>query len=678
MQILLWLAAALFVFLAVFANRIGLDHTADWGASRVLLLVIGLAAGALAGLRAWLRSERAPQGLLRTLAGLRGGFRRAGEGLRGRLWISAALCGLVVLAASAYAAWFTSYGKFPQFRRDFNPYVELGEAFLHGQAALLEQPDPRLTALADPVNDYAAREKVPYIWDLSYYRGKYYLYWGPVPALVYAAAEAISGARPADQFGLLLFFGGSGALAALILFQARRLYFPRAPGLSIVFFVLAALINLPFAYLLTGSKVYETAVIAGQFFLLAGLACWLEYRRSRRTLWLALTGLGYGLAVGSRFTLLLAVGIFTVAALWDLLRAGGWLGQIRRDGVLRARFVRQGLALLLPLAACGALLAGYNAVRFGSPFETGLRFQLAFPWYQKQYYSTAFLPSNLYVTLLNPLPIKDSFPFFPAVPLKEMTLPAWAALTPGKTFEEVIVGLLPCLPVLWLGGLLLAAGLAGGVRAAKKTTWAQDHAHSQPGNTKTGKAENRSLKLMGDQALEADRLSRSAGQDGAPGRGRLGAAAGWELPGDHQGRAAADWGLLAGALALAGLAQWVFLLFYYYGAMRFYADFTLLWLLALALGLWRVDAALRDAGGRWAAGLRAGMWGLAALLCLLTAFIGFFGAFDIPPQGFRQNNEALYYAVAGQANHWADALKALPESSGLLGAAIRLLLRLAR
>jgi len=70
----------------------------------------------------------------------------------------------------------------------------LGESFLRGQLSLLEEPNPQLTELQNPYDP--AQRTVPYHWDASYYKGKYYLYWGPVPALAFAAVEGITRTRP--------------------------------------------------------------------------------------------------------------------------------------------------------------------------------------------------------------------------------------------------------------------------------------------------------------------------------------------------------------------------------------------------------------------------------------------------------------------------------------------------
>ena len=85
-----------------------------------------------------------------------------------------ALAALVCAGIGAYVLWYSSAGRFPSFPSIPNEYVDLGQAFLHGQVSLLEQPDPRLAALSNPYN-YNQRQDIPYHWDASYYKGKYYI-----------------------------------------------------------------------------------------------------------------------------------------------------------------------------------------------------------------------------------------------------------------------------------------------------------------------------------------------------------------------------------------------------------------------------------------------------------------------------------------------------------------------
>src|SRR5262245_62100695 len=87
--------------------------------------------------------------------------------------------------------WYASAGTFSLRIPEAEPryttalYSEQARAFAHGRLHLLVDPPAALASLPDPY-DPRAREALPCMHDVSYYRGRYYLYFGPVPALLLA------------------------------------------------------------------------------------------------------------------------------------------------------------------------------------------------------------------------------------------------------------------------------------------------------------------------------------------------------------------------------------------------------------------------------------------------------------------------------------------------------------
>ena len=104
--------------------------------------------------------------------------------------------------------WFGTGGSF-HFRDTANYYGELADALLAGQLHLKIAPVPELAALPDP---YAPEQNEPYrLHDAVYYGGRYYLYWGPVPALLHAAWMGLTG-WPSSNNAMVVLFGLGGCL----------------------------------------------------------------------------------------------------------------------------------------------------------------------------------------------------------------------------------------------------------------------------------------------------------------------------------------------------------------------------------------------------------------------------------------------------------------------------------
>ena len=85
-------------------------------------------------------------------------------------------------------AFFISAGHFHYWPLYNNYYNLLAEGFRKGQLNLTTSPSEELLAKANPLD---ATNQSLWLWDVSIYGGKYYLYWGPVPAILQALGKSI-------------------------------------------------------------------------------------------------------------------------------------------------------------------------------------------------------------------------------------------------------------------------------------------------------------------------------------------------------------------------------------------------------------------------------------------------------------------------------------------------------
>jgi hypothetical protein len=345
---------------------------------------------------------------------------------------------LLCVGIALYALWYSSAGRFPAFPQVGNDYIQLGESFLHGRLSLLEQPSPELAALSNPY-DYRQRENIPYHWDASYYEGKYYLYWGPVPAMAFAAVEGLTQAQPFASIMVDASYIGLTLVLLAIFFQISKRFFPGAPGLSPGLFVLVSVVNLPFLFLLGNPQIYHTSIIFGQFFLLLGLLGWVLYVSAANPAWLIMAGLGWGLAIGSRVNLAVSAAVYLGFSMAWIARETGWKPSWKRESFL-----------LIPFAFCVIGLGAYNFARFGNPLETGQLYQLTIPVAHSSYFSISYLPSNLYIYLFYPLTFAGKFPFIKSALFDVSRLPGWLNLPSGLLFDHNIFGIFTSVPGLWL------------------------------------------------------------------------------------------------------------------------------------------------------------------------------------------------------------------------------------
>ncbi len=313
-------------------------------------------------------------------------------------------------------------------------YNFLARAFTGGHLYLPIQPSPALLAQPDPW-DPSVDPSIKW-HDMVLYGGRYYLYFGAAPAVLFFAPWRLATGHDLPQnFAMFLMaFGGflfsSGALLRVLDRFAVK------PGPLLLAAMLLALgLGQSVPYLLNRVAVYEIAIAGGYFCLSAAVFFLVRGIGSPRApYWLAASGLMYGAAVASRPHLILAGLIALAALVWMYGRERKW----------------EVVAFALAFALVGAAIALYNYERFGNPFEFGFRYQLAGPGQNRIELSGHNLVPGAYFMLLSRPEMSPVFPWmrmvfrFPFDSAERHPLPR-------DYFVE------PCVGALWVAPFLLAA-----------------------------------------------------------------------------------------------------------------------------------------------------------------------------------------------------------------------------
>jgi len=309
--------------------------------------------------------------------------------------------------------WFVSYGQWTHWKTNTSWYDQLASSFEHGQVSLQVTPSPALLALHDP---YDPAERRPfgnknYIGDLSLYRGKYYLYFGPAPVIIDLALKLLTTNAIGDQYPTFIYVIGILILQSLLLIKLRNRFYPDAPPWLMPVCILFVGLASPTTWLLSESSAYTLAIAGGQFFFLAGLYIILNFfdhgSIKKGWLWLSAAGILFALSVGSRLTQILAVS-------WVILMVILFVFQEQRNNRVISKVFRSFLSVAWPLLLGLGILGWYNWARFGSPFETGLYYQLAGFFMQKYYqyiFSIRYVLPNLYNYLITKPRLAAEFPY---------------------------------------------------------------------------------------------------------------------------------------------------------------------------------------------------------------------------------------------------------------------------
>ncbi len=329
-----------------------------------------------------------------------------------RLPVSTAIAVMLLLALYGF---FITAGNWATWPETSRYYDQLATAFENGHLYLGVQAPDSLRSLPDPY-DPQARNSIPalkafvdQVWDASFYDGKVYPYWGPVPALCLWIARRFGYPLIGDQYLAFAFLGGLLIFTSLLLIRLAQRIYRDVPASLIVVCVLVAALACPIPWMLSRPAIYEAAIAAGQFFLIGGL--YFAYsaldRGTPSRPRLLMAGVLWALAAGSRLPTILPAAFLILATFVWLVGTNGAKNKIREAA-------RNLLTLGLPVGLGILCLGWYNWARFGSVFETGLRYALTYTNLDKfhsESFSLSYVLPNLWFFLLNPISIRSTFPF---------------------------------------------------------------------------------------------------------------------------------------------------------------------------------------------------------------------------------------------------------------------------
>ncbi len=238
-------------------------------------------------------------------------------------------------------------------------YVRLAEGFRSHHLWMESTPDPRLASLADPYDPQQRKAAgVAAMWDASYYRGHYYLYFSPLPVLTfYLPWHFFRHAYPSDPFVAVFFCAWAFAAAALLLKRAL----PARSRIPLPLWLLLAGVGNVIAYLLSDVRVYEVAILCGMAMSTTWALALFRFvdapsvsRAAWMSLWLALSA-----AARPHLILLIIPTLLAIHA--------------ARQRLPLERVV---VAVALPIACWVILSSTYNYARFGKLTELGTSYQI--------------------------------------------------------------------------------------------------------------------------------------------------------------------------------------------------------------------------------------------------------------------------------------------------------------
>ncbi len=320
-------------------------------------------------------------------------------------------------------------------------YAELARAMAKGQLYLDETPPDWLQNMDDPY-DKGARDELQketgeeYLFDVAYHDGKYYVYFGVVPVLLfYLPCYLTTGADFPTAIGVLIavimFVLGCSAL----LDRFARYHFKRVSLGLYLLLQIPLVMCCGILYLLKFPTFYSLPIALALAFSVWGLYLWMRGRASARPCgWYLGGSLCMAMVAGCRPQLL----VISLVA-FPLF----WRAYITKRKILTRRGAVEFACLIAPYLVVAAGIMLYNRARFGSFTDFGANYNLTVNDMTKRGWNIGRLAPALFAYFLQPPTVTGVFPFLQAAQFDTTYL--------GQTIKEVTFGgILICLPVLWV------------------------------------------------------------------------------------------------------------------------------------------------------------------------------------------------------------------------------------
>lgn len=295
-------------------------------------------------------------------------------------------------------------------------YYWLADAMLDGHLYLNDEPCDTLKNLENPYDKKArdtamAQSGDRYKWDTAYYDGKYYVYFGVVPELLFFLPTKFIGVQILNKTPVIIMSMLAVVFAYLLVRELTRRWFSNTS------FLLYAMMSVLLANC-TGvflsvriPDLYMIPIAHAFAFSIMGLYCWIKALPEDGETKLK----GNFLLLGSIFIALIAgcrpqceiIAFFALPLFWKSV--------FKDRELFSAKTIKKTSGFVIPFVVVAAFLMWYNYARFGSPFDFGANYNLTVMDMVSEKFNISKIPLALYTYFIQLPVVSAVFPYIKTV-----------------------------------------------------------------------------------------------------------------------------------------------------------------------------------------------------------------------------------------------------------------------
>ena len=288
-------------------------------------------------------------------------------------------------------------------------YEELADALLDGHVYLNMEPADSLKKMDNPYDPqlrgqvFEKTDEIFYV-DHAYYNGKYYCYFGIVPALVFFVPfKALFGVHLPIWIAVSVCGFVYCVVSYIFIYLLIKKYFPNTSiGMYLlttsVFIAMSTLV-----YLMLYGTVYSMPIIMSLMLGIIGLSFWLAASGAKilNKVYLVLGAISIALIIGCRPQLAIVL-LFAFPVFWN---------DIKEKKFFSLQGMGNTVCVIAPFVIIGCSLLWYNYIRFGNVMDFGANYNLTS---NDMTHRGIDLDRNwvgVFEYLFQPLSISSKFPF---------------------------------------------------------------------------------------------------------------------------------------------------------------------------------------------------------------------------------------------------------------------------
>lgn len=285
--------------------------------------------------------------------------------------------------------------------QQYMQYEMLAESLSKGKFELQITPENDLMNLENPYDPTTRKE---FHLDHAFYQGKYYVYFGVVPAIMFYLPYYIITGNGLENATVILFSLSIFAVGVfLLLYEFVKQFFPNIP-ISMYLLAVFVIVNGSGAiYIARKPDIYSVPIAVSLMLIVWGLWFWLKAARDPTKLSridLFLGSICLSLVAGCRPQMVL-VSFLAFPLFWNTIKKILTNKEACLDGIVA----------ILPFLIIAAGLMFYNFKRFDSPFDFGANYNLTTNDMTKRGFDMARIGTGIYEYLFRLPNYSLQFPY---------------------------------------------------------------------------------------------------------------------------------------------------------------------------------------------------------------------------------------------------------------------------